>query len=716
MYLSFFNPDFAETLGWTLLHSLWQGVLVFVLLVPILNYFKNHTPQLRHNILCLALLVFVAGMAATFYAYFPEQREVAVATTVLSETDSPAIAGDRERSHNPTLLLSEDLPGLREKISSFIHLYSGYLVSLWLVGALFFALRWTIGMLYTYRLKRIAVTPAEQAWQKKVAGWSRKLGIRKGVRLVESIKTEVPIILGHMKPVILLPIGTLSGLYPEQVEVIIVHELAHIRRNDFLINLVLSALEMILFYHPVFWWLSNNIHQEREQCCDDIAVSLCGNPQLYARTLLLMEEKRQQNSLAMAYQGKKHHLLERIKRICMASPASYRPEFGKAGLSLALLLAIAVMSWAKMPAPSPFESVSPAITDPESMLSSEMPTESLNRANEEPEETITLETPAQASPDMAAPSELKPVPKAMKSPSRLSGDTIPYAIEIPAMRNVPKLPEPPEFPYTLEALEAELDKNADDHAFLQSTIEKYENSLDTWQDKVKAEYLSPWSNRQSEVKSFYKNWKDQIEQKGKGDDIAVAVAMKKGIKYFENAIKEHENAIKEAENTVKEDLENYIKTFENSIKYHEGKQQDHDTRMAVHDDRMAIHDLRMSAHDSRMTIHDERMSIHDIRMNFHDDRMQAHDVLMAAFEKEFFNALEADGLAKRTDEELDFVIEGDKVTVNGKVLANDQAQKYRQMVQKYGFEIPQKGQFVYQISEKSRRIGTHSSYTISKEE
>ncbi|PHN02801.1 M56 family metallopeptidase [Flavilitoribacter nigricans] len=704
MYLNLFQPDWAEALGWTLLHSLWQGTLIFVLTLPLLVLFKKQAPRLRYNILCLALLLLVGSMAFTFYLYLPESP----ATTVWLEADMAA--GTEETAgalpanqQTPIDFGTEAGLSFRASVHEFIQLYSGYLVNLWLAGVCFFAFRWLGGLIYTYRLRRFGSRPADSSWQDKVHNWSAKMGIRKGVRLLESVKTEVPLILGHLKPVVLVPLGTLNGLAPEQVEAIIIHELAHIRRHDFLMNLLIAALEMVLFYHPVYWWLSNQIQQEREQCCDDIAVAVCGNARLYAQTLLLMEEKRQQKSLAMALQGKKHHLLDRIKRICIAAPASYRTDYGKAGLSLALLLAIGVASWAKMPEKPDFVPETEALTAP-------LETITTIESAALPQEPLTATTP-----DLPTLPNLPAAPAAT-NPGTEPSDTIPYKPNIPAMRNEPTLPAPPDFPYSLEKLESELASKSDDHEFLRGTIEKFQASLDSWQAKVKNDYLGAWQQRQDQMKAFYNDWKAKIKQQAAGDNIAEAVALKKGIKFFENSIKEHENAIKEAENVVKSDLENYIKNFENTIKDHEKKQADHDSRMEVHEDRMRVHDLRMSAHDGRMNIHDARMSVHDVRMDFHDDRMTAHDILMAAFEKEFFSALEADGLGKKSDKQLMFVATKDEVTVNGKALSGQQAQKYRTMLKKYGFEVPENGQFVFKIDENSRSIGTQNSYSTSHNE
>lgn len=714
MHLNLFNPDWAEALGWTLLHSLWQGALIFVLSLPLLVYYKNHSPQLRYNLLCLALLVLVSSMAVTCYLYRPDPRPDLVFMETSQET-SQEVAAYNPANHFavPKRQLPDQSYNLQESVHHFIQSYSGYLVNFWLFGMCFFAFRWMGGLLFTYRLKHKGTQMVETIWQDRVNQWSRSMGIRKGVQIFESVRTEVPLILGHIKPIVLLPLGILNGMTPKQVEVIIIHELAHIRRHDFLINLCIAALEMVLFYHPVYWWLANHIQQEREQCCDDIAVAVCGNARLYAQTLFLMEEKRQQNSLAMAYQGKKHHLLDRIKRICLASPASYRPEYGKAGFSLALLLAVAVMSWAKMPEKTVF-SEEPSPTLIEAIATPALVDQSL----------AVSDTPLQPAASTSVSPALPPLPQERPASSGqvqpqivpAFTDTIPYVPNIPRMVSEPELPTPPNFPYTPEGLEKALkdqDKEAD---FLETTIESYQDELQAWQSKLKRAYLNSWNDRNNQVIEAFQDWKNDLEVYRKQDKIAFMVALNKGIRYFEDELKGHENAVKKAENAVKGNLENYIKSFENQIKVHENHQTDRDTRMAVHDDRMRVHDLRMAVHDGRMDIHDQRMHIHDTRMMFHDERMKAHDVIMAAFEEEFFATIEADGYGKKSDKKLDFEVENGQVTINGTTLNNQQAQKYLQMLKKYGFEPPKDGKFFFKIGEKNRSIGTSSSYSMDRKE
>ena len=121
---------------------------------------------------------------------------------------------------------------------------------------------------------------------------AQALRIRGAIRLLESAAVEVPTVIGWLRPVVLIPVATLSGLSTEQMEMVLAHELAHIRRHDFFVNLMQAVVETLLFYHPAVWWISGRIRVEREHCCDDVAVAVCGNPLLYARALTRLEELR----------------------------------------------------------------------------------------------------------------------------------------------------------------------------------------------------------------------------------------------------------------------------------------------------------------------------------------------------------------------------------------------------------------------------------------
>lgn len=687
MNLTEMYPLFSSALGWTLLHSLWQGTLIFFILMVLLAILKKKSPHFRYLVLCFSLAMFFGWMVATFLSFFSVPT-LPIVLTEMGEMQLNELAVSSPVD-SPIVIMPNWWQNLQIKAAAFIQLYAAQLAICWLLGALLFGCRWLGGLYFTYQLKTVQLIAVSTAWEEKVQALAAKLGIHRTVALWESAKVEVPLIIGQVRPMILLPIGMLAGLTPQQLEAILIHELAHIRRHDFLVNLLLSAMEILLFYHPVFWWISNKILEERELCCDDIAVATCGNPRLYARTLLLMEEKRQQTTLAMAYQGKKQHLMQRIKRVCLSTPATYQQEWGKASLALGLLLFMAVVTWARMPA-MPLE-VEPPFSE---AAATQAAVETLSISAVAP-----LPLPKETT---ATPQHFPPLPlKAQK----LVRDTIPPII--PKMKATPDLPTSPDFSLSGKKLEAALKKDRNDPSSLRSGLEQYKQQIDTWKAKVKEDYLNKWSDRRTEVRAVYERWKSKLASQYNQNDIAYSMAIQHGTNIFEQSLSEHEEAINGAEQIINDGLEVNINSVEDVIQEHEKGIENHNERMEWHRDRMGMHNLRMSVHSTRMDIHQERMRIHSERMNIHHDRMEAHRVVMAAFKLEFFAELKKDDLIKGEEDNIDFTVKGNQVTVNSKVLSAQQAQKYQDLLKKYGFEIPAGAEWRYQKDGNSTSIGTY---------
>jgi len=166
-------------------------------------------------------------------------------------------------------------------------------------------------------LKRQGIAPVIAHWQERLAYLSGGMKVKRPVLLLESTLLQVPTVIGWLCPGIFLPTSSLTGLTPRQLEAILAHELAHIQRCDYLFNLLQTIVETSLFYHPAVWWISNRVRVEREHCCDDFAVQVCGDALTYARALTELEQLRNvPPQLAMAVSG--GSLLHRIRRLINA--------------------------------------------------------------------------------------------------------------------------------------------------------------------------------------------------------------------------------------------------------------------------------------------------------------------------------------------------------------------------------------------------------------
>jgi beta-lactamase regulating signal transducer with metallopeptidase domain len=184
----------------------------------------------------------------------------------------------------------------------------------WCAGVIVFAARLIVGWRLSWRLVRSAeeiLSPAVGAIFDSVR---KQLGIRGPIRLRAHVRLDSPIVVGWLRPVVLLPISLISGFTPEQLSAILAHELAHIRRHDFVVNILQRCVESILFYHPAVWWLSKRIRTEREHCCDDIAIRVCGSRRVYAEALIAMERARQPRPI-LAVAAADGVVLQRFRRV-----------------------------------------------------------------------------------------------------------------------------------------------------------------------------------------------------------------------------------------------------------------------------------------------------------------------------------------------------------------------------------------------------------------
>lgn len=706
MNLSAFYPELVKALGWTLLHSLWQGLVLSLILWFLLVILKHKPPQFKY-LLSLGFLVFFVGwMSVTFSNHFSllDGQSLTISQNIIGaeETNLKPIAAlnisKLETVSTPAW--KKSLQKVEQSLGTFVDSNAHHLVKIWLLGVLVFGFRWLASVYYTYRLRNIKTNNLPHIWQMEVAQLADALGINKKIKLLESAKVDVPLIIGHLRPVILIPVGALTGLTPEQIRAILLHELAHIRRYDFLINLILSGLEVILFYHPAFWWISSVIRQEREKCCDDVAISACGNAKFYARTLLIMEEKRQQKSLAMAFQGNKNQLLHRIKRICLVPQHTQRNDFSKTGLLLGLFLAIGVWAWAKLPM---------SIDKPEVLMQDEVMAKDLESAYsfnwintpEETPPTIHKES-SEEQPDIAAEEAPEPIETPVSNTllaMPFQVDTVPYP-SLPAL-NLPTLAAFPEFPYSFEQLQAEHEKGKP----YMELINPYKEDIDAWRAAYSENFLKHWQSHQKEIHQSYDQWVKKVKNTHGGDELAAAIELHQS-RIFEKALKDQERAMSKSEKEVKSNVETSIREIERSLQSIEKSKEDHDARMAVHDDRMAMHDLRMSVHDIRMDMHDARMSVHDTRMAMHDDRMAAHDIIMKAFKKELFDELTKDGLIKSKNDDFELMVNNSQVEINGKTLTDAQSEKYIKLIKSYGFRIEEGKSWGIIMNKNNTSIGT----------
>ena len=304
------------SIGWTIIHSFWQGAVIAVLLLAFLMITKTSSVT-KAKVSAMAFGLMLSSFIVTFSMEMnsyqnPQVVNSSLQTTALSETlSSPLVKSSGITTEEN---MSSKFVAVRELKEFLVHNIS-LMTFIWLTGFMFFILRFLGGFYLIRKIKYTGTSFVPACWQNRVNSLRYKLKISRSVRLLESVKVSVPIVIGYVKPVILMPVGMLAGLPENQVETIITHELAHIYRNDYLINIIQSIGEIILFYHPAAWWISHKIRKERENSCDDITVSICGDTLTFAKALTNLEEVKMKNrQFALAIKNNKS-LIGRIKRI-----------------------------------------------------------------------------------------------------------------------------------------------------------------------------------------------------------------------------------------------------------------------------------------------------------------------------------------------------------------------------------------------------------------
>ena len=289
------NRAVTDAMAWALIHFIWQGAAIALAAGFMNAALRRARPQARYALFCGALGLMALAPPLTFLAARPETDETAKIPAPLSTASSPGAARPAVSS-----------PAATDRLS--------WLVGFWLSGVAILTVRSLGGWVLAQRMTRWKTSPASLSVQRAALRLRAVFAIRRSVRILGSAAAPVPATVGWLRPVVLLPISALTALTPEHIELLLAHELAHIRRNDYLVNLVQTAVETVLFYHPAVWWVSGQIRAEREHCCDDLAVGACGNVVAYANALAAVEGLRAKRpALVVAADG--GSLLARIRRL-----------------------------------------------------------------------------------------------------------------------------------------------------------------------------------------------------------------------------------------------------------------------------------------------------------------------------------------------------------------------------------------------------------------
>lgn len=290
--VKFLSGSVATALGWTIIHAIWQ-ILCFGLVYFLVSIFTKNAIHRYRTGLIIMTLQFAISIATFGWVY----RNVEVSNTgIFLETKAFTLSFFAQTM----FYFKQNLP---------------LIVGLWSLGFLMLSLKMLTGYIWIVNLKNKSRVEITQNLSVIFESLKTKMGIEKSILLKSSSLIDVPLMMGYFKPVVLLPISILSGFSVNQIEIILAHELAHIKRGDYLINLLQSFLDIVYFYHPVFWVISAQIRKEREICTDQLALQYAGDKILLANTLVQLQETKITPSLALAFGKKQSAFTERIHRI-----------------------------------------------------------------------------------------------------------------------------------------------------------------------------------------------------------------------------------------------------------------------------------------------------------------------------------------------------------------------------------------------------------------
>ena len=320
----------THALGWALVDSLWQNALAAAGLAALLAIIPVRAARTRYAVAIVTLALMLALPAATavrLSEMSPWTSDVVTATSAVAP--GPTGPGPQAVATTPT----------PAAIRAAIEPVLPWVVLAWFGGVVALSLRLASGGLMTRQLGRVGTSSVPDACVEAVARLAARLRISRPVRVLGSAVVQVPAVIGWLRPMILLPASALTGLTPLQLDALLAHELAHVRRYDYVANLLQSVVETLLFYHPAAWWVSQQVREEREHCCDDLAVAVCGDAHFYATALLSMERLRvTPPAFALAAAGRGGTLMGRIQRLVAPVQAEIFPRWmaGVVAVTLAL--------------------------------------------------------------------------------------------------------------------------------------------------------------------------------------------------------------------------------------------------------------------------------------------------------------------------------------------------------------------------------------------
>src|SRR5580658_15798 len=300
-----------RALCWTLLHSLWQGLILAIVAGAVMLLTRKARSATRYTLLATLVTGF---LLVSGYTFFRELRLPIARTPVILTHVAPAA----DASGAPVIQLGgqEIQTSFTDQLVQYFNTHASVVVVVWFIVFMARFVKLLSGLVYAQRVRSYQTSAAPAEWQDRLATLVQRLEITRPVRLLESALIKVPVAVGWLKPVILVPVGMLAQLSADQVESILLHELAHISRRDYLFNLVQNIVDTLFFFNPALLWVSSLIRTERANCCDDVAIRESRSRRRLVEALVSFHEYQQTGrGYVMGFAGEKNGMVKRVERI-----------------------------------------------------------------------------------------------------------------------------------------------------------------------------------------------------------------------------------------------------------------------------------------------------------------------------------------------------------------------------------------------------------------
>lgn len=679
----YLSDALVQALGWTFLHSLWIGALLTVVFLGARWILKQQSAQVKYTVGLVFLGLLPLSVVFVFYFSFSEIQ-------LNQKKQLPAYVGEPATEYiNAELAIESAIAENRsfhaQWTSAIKHYYfqqyHSFFVALWMLGVMMLSVHNVGGYLYAGRLRKVGLFEPGDQLRQAFSSLLERSGISRTVTLMESILVKSPVLIGYLKPVILLPLGMAAHLSVREVEAILAHEIAHIRRHDFLVNILQCCVEVLFFYHPGVWIIGSIIRTERENCCDDLAIGLSGDRVSLALALTHVEEWKLQNSFALGFSGNKNSLLNRIKRIINNKAMKAQNREGN-------LLAVAIIAGLCLSTLTALKGIDYEIIQTEKEEAS---------GQVKPDTVVAvgkaeLPTGAKAATPVAKPA-FQPVANANPAVARpvIAGSTLVAVSATPAIAPMPawdfasretSAPGMPPLPPAGAVLSADA-PTAFAMAPMPVWASGFTPSPDVWmagmdtldRDAPVAETPEDFARHMNALASEMARMQDHMAHQM----AERALEMSKAATHLAGHQQEMAGEMALHQQEMAEEM---------ALKHSE---------MAERHAEMAMefskkHQEEMMKHQEEMLkAQQEMMALHEGEMKKMEEEMRKHEEKMKAFEKDLKSELLKDGLISSKDNRLQLKINGKELTVNGEKQSAEVYNKYRKFIkdrlgESYSFE------------------------------